>query len=244
MVFNEIILGTSPFVFSTHFGHRAWLYELDFKEQPENVQEVLDCAYNMDVNTILVKNSADLINGLDLSIENGANWSVIGMVNGRNYVEDIEFFSKYNTTTIIIDGLFVDQNIDDNMDKIIDILKYIKQKGYTPAIETRTPFKNIPVISESDLMDYFDVIMIPLNFYGYMMDCNFLNDENKDVIRNMVKNLSKKVIANRTLAAGILKPQEAYEFISQIDYIDAVCVGVAKTSEVEETIGIVNSYKS
>ncbi len=244
MTFNQIILGTSSFTYSSHFGHRTRLYELDFQDHPENIQKVLDVAYDMQVDTILIKNSTDLVNALDLSIENGRNWSVIGMVNGDNYIEDIDFYSKYNTTTIMVDGLFVDANLEENIDKIIDILKTIKDKGFTPAIETRMPFKNIPKISESKLLDYFDVIMIPLNFYGYMMDCNFLNNENKEIFENLLSNLQKKVIANRTLAAGILKPVEAYEFISEIDYIDSVCVGVAYVEEAEETIGVINKYKS
>ena len=86
--------------------------------------------------------------------------------------------------------------------------------------------------------------MLPLNFYGYMMDCNFLNNENKKIINELLSSLNKKIIANRTLATGILQPKEAYEFIKNIDYLDSVCVGVAKVSEAEETFNIINSVKS
>ena len=55
--------------------------------------------------------------------------------------------------------------------------------------------------------------------------------------------MDKKIIANRTLATGILQVKEAYEFISTIEYVDSVCVGVAKVSEAEETFGIINEYK-
>ena len=85
--------------------------------------------------------------------------------------------------------------------------------------------------------------MFPLNFYGYMMDCNFLNKENKDKISFSVEIIGKKIIVNRTLATGILKPQEAYDFIKNIDYVDCVCVGLAKESEAEETLGIINKFK-
>ena len=56
--------------------------------------------------------------------------------------------------------------------------------------------------------------------------------------------LDKKIIANRTLATGILKPNEAYDFIKNIDYLDAVCVGLAKVSEAEERLNVINSVKS
>ena len=117
-------------------------------------------------------------------------------------------------------------------------------KGFIPSIETRTPFKNIPKIVESEIINDFDEIMLPLNFYGYMMDCNFLTNENKEKIQKLLSSLNKKVIANRTLATGILQPKEAYEFISKVDNVNSVCVGVAKVEEVEETFSIINSYKS
>lgn len=52
MTFNEVILGTSPFIFAPQFGHRTWLYELDFKDQPENIAEILDKSYELGVHRI------------------------------------------------------------------------------------------------------------------------------------------------------------------------------------------------
>ncbi len=244
MTFNEIILGTSPFIFAPQFGHRTRLYELDFEKQPENIAEILDKSYELGVHNILLNRSEDLEKALDMSIEHGNNWTVIAKTNVDNFEEDLEIFKKYNTTTIMLDGFFVDSNIEEeNFDNISRYLKKIKECGYTPAIETRTPFKNIPIIIESSIIDEFDEIMLPLNFYGYMMDCNFLNNENKEKINNILSSLDKKIIANRTLATGILQVKEAYEFISTIEYVDSVCVGVAKVSEAEETFGIINEYK-
>jgi hypothetical protein len=78
-----------------------------------------------------------------------------------------------------------------------------------------------------------------------MLDINFLTNENKLKLDEILESISdKKVIANRTLATGILKPKEAYEFIGNVENIDSVCVGVAKTSEAEETFSIINEYKS
>lgn len=245
MTFNEIILGTSPFIFAPQFGHRTRLYELDFEKQPENIQKILDKSYEKGVHKILLNRSDDLETALDLSIQNGNEWEVIGKTNLDKFDEDLQTFSKYNTTTIMLDGFFVDQNIEDNTyDIISNYLKEIKSKGFIPAIETRTPFKNIPKIVESNFANDFDEIMLPFNFYGYMMDCNFLNNENKEKINHLLSVIDKKIIANRTLATGILKPKEAYEFISTVDYIDSVCVGVAKVEEAEETFSIINEYKS
>lgn len=245
MTFNEIILGTSPFIFAPQFGHRTRLYELDFQKQPENIAEILDKSYELGVHSILLNISDDLLSAIDISIANGCQWKIIGKTDIENFDKYLSIYEKYGATTIILDGFFVDENIENGTyDIISEYLNKIKNRGFIPAIETRIPFKNIPKIIESSLMDDFDVIMLPLNFYGYMMDCNFLNNENKKVIKKLLSKLDKKIIANRTLATGILKPEEAYKFISGIDNLDGVCVGVAKISEAEETFSIINNYKS
>lgn len=244
MTFNEIILGTSPFIFAPQFGHRTRLYELDFEKQPENIQKILDKSYELGVHKILFNRSEDLELALDMSIQNGNDWEVIGKTDGEHFEEDLTTFSKYNTTTIMLDGFFIDENINNNnFEEISKYLREIKSNGYVPAIETRTPFKNIPKIVES-VIDEFEEIMLPLNFYGYMMDCNFLTNENKEKIQDLLSTLNKKIIANRTLATGILQPKEAYEFISKVDCVNSVCVGVAKVEEAEETFSIINEYKS
>lgn len=245
MAFNEIILGTSPFIFAPQFGHRTRLYELDFEKQPENIAEILNKSYELGVHTIMLNRSKDLEKALDISIEEGNNWKVIGKSNVENFEDDLEFYGNYDTASVMLDGFFVDEKIENkDYDAISDSLHKIKDSGYIPAIETRTPFKNISIIRKSSFFDDFDEMMLPLNFYGYMMDCNFLNNENKKVINDLLSSVDKKIIANRTLATGILQPKEAYDFIKNIDYLDSVCVGVAKVSEAEETFGIINKVKS
>lgn len=245
MTFKEIILGTSPFIFAPQFGHRTRLYELDFEKQPENIAKILDKSYEMGVHKILLNRSDDLEAALDLSIQNGCQWEVIAKTNAENFEEDLSVFSKYDTRTVMLDGFFVDENIENNsLGNVSKYLEDIKSNGFVGAIETRTPFKNIPKIVKSPIIDDFEEIMLPLNYYGYMMDCNFLNNENKQVIQDLLSTINKKIIVNRTLATGILQPEEAYKFISGVDYVDSVCVGVAKVEEAEETFDIINRYKS
>lgn len=245
LTFNEIILGTSPFIFAPQFGHRTRLYELDFEKQPENIAEILNKSYELGVHTIMLHRSEDIEKALDLSLEEGNDWTVIAKTGVENIEEDLEVFQKYDTKSIMLDGFYVDEHIEKNEYNMLrDNLQIIKDNGYIPAIETRTPFKNLPIIKEASFYEDFNEIMLPLNFYGYMMDCNFLNNENKKIINELLSSIDKKIIANRTLATGILQPKEAYEFIKNIDYLDSVCVGVAKISEAEETFGIINGVKS
>lgn len=245
VTFNEIILGTSPFIFAPQFGHRTRLYELDFEKQPENIAKILNRSYELGVHTIMLNRSEDLEKALDLSIGEGNDWNVIGKTSVEKFEEDLEIYQKYNTRSVMLDGFFVDERIEKKDYNILsDNLQSIRDYGYVPSIETRMPFKNLPIIKEASFYEDFDEIMLPLNFYGYMMDCNFLNNENKNIINELLASVDKKIIANRTLATGILQPKEAYEFIKNIEYLSSVCVGVAKVSEAEETFGIINSVKS
>lgn len=245
MTYDKIILGTSPFIFSPQFGHRTRLYELDFENQPENIAKILDKSFDMGIDTIMLNRSVDLEKALDLSIQNGNDWNVYGFTKCGDILKDIEVFQRYNTSTVVLDGFFVDEQINEgDFGKILEILRIIRERGFVPAIETRRPFKNLPIIKDSIIIDEFDALMIPFNFYGYMMDCNFLNNENKKIINDLLYDIDKEIIANRTLATGILKPQEAYEFISNVEAINSVCVGVAKEVEAEETFGIINKFKS
>ncbi|RAP51444.1 MAG: hypothetical protein BZ138_05205, partial [Methanosphaera sp. rholeuAM270] len=167
MTFTEIILGTSPFIFAPQFGHRTRLYELDFEKQPENIAEILNKSYELGVHNIMLSRSEDLEKALDLSINAGCEWEIIAKTSVENFEDDLETYEKYNTKSVMLDGFFVDENIEKkDYENISRYLNTIADYGYIPSIETRTPFKNIPVISESSFIDDFDEIMLPLNFYG------------------------------------------------------------------------------
>ena len=241
MTFSEVILGCSPFTLGFQFGHRSRLYELDFSGHPENILQVINSAYDFNVKNIMFKVNDDLEKAIDMSIEGGNNWVVTAYSDCENIDDDLELFSKFNTKRVVLSGDFIDKQIEQsNCDLISDYLNRVSDASFLPVIETKLPFKNIPIIRDSPFVNQFNSIMIPLNFYGYMMDCNFFDSKNRDAFSQMVASLNKEVIANRTLATGILQPQEAYDFLKNIDYIDAVCVAVAKSSEAEETFSIIN----
>ena len=54
--------------------------------------------------------------------------------------------------------------------------------------------------------------------------------------------LNKKVIATRVLAAGILQPKEAFEFLKTIDYVDLISIGVGKVEEAGDDFSLLKEY--
>ena len=41
------LLGTSPFIGATQFGHRSRLYQLDLYDKPENILKILKKSYEL-----------------------------------------------------------------------------------------------------------------------------------------------------------------------------------------------------
>jgi hypothetical protein len=77
--------------------------------------------------------------------------------------------------------------------------------------------------------------MTPLNKLGYLMDTEVFMEKERLEFSKLMHKMDKKVIINRTLAAGILPPEDAFEFLKTVDYADIITVGVASEKEAEET---------
>ncbi|MBR1611713.1 MAG: hypothetical protein IJ672_09600, partial [Methanobrevibacter sp.] len=88
----------------------------------------------------------------------------------------------------------------------------------------------------------FDFYMIPFNSLSYMMDINAFNASQRQEFVDRVLKLNKKIIATRVLAAGVLKPKEAFTFLKTTEYIDAICMGVAKIEEASEDFPLLKEY--
>ena len=75
-----------------------------------------------------------------------------------------------------------------------------------------------------------------------MMDISAFNASQRQEFIDKIKSLNKKIIATRILAAGVLKPKEAFTFYSNVDFVDAICMGVAKVSEAKEDFELLKQF--
>jgi hypothetical protein len=78
------------------------------------------------------------------------------------------------------------------------------------------------------------VIMAPFNKVGFQM--NPSREECEEALREC----KHDVIAMSTLAAGYLKPAEAYEYLFRLPNIRSVVVGVSSKKHAEETFRLLN----
>ena len=249
----QTILGHGPFIAEPYFGHRSRLYQLDLYDNPQATAEVIMESYNQGVRAINLVNDDKLLKAYDIACNMGCEMKVIGTIGksdvdylNPNYEiskevdwnEDIELFKSYDCPLMLVDEFIVD-GYDWSLTS--KILNEIKKSGSLSGLITAFPSKTTNLIKDNLDLDLFDFYMIPINSISYMMDINAFSTSQREEFVSRLLKLDKKIIASRILAAGVLKVDEAFNFLKEADYIDAVSIGVAKTSEASEDFKLLKS---
>ena len=253
-VIPQTILGYGPFMAELYFGHRSRLYLDDLYNSPQNISEVIVESYNQGVRAINLVNDSNLLEAYDIAVSQGCEMKVIATI-GKSDVDylnpnyevakevdwddDIELFSSYDCPLMLVDE-FITDAYDWRLTS--KILAEINATGSLSGLVTAFPSKTSGIIKENMDMDLFDFLMIPYNSLSYMMDISAFNASQRQEFIDKINGLNKKIIATRILAAGVLKPKEAFTFFKNVDFVDAICMGVAKVSEASEDFSLLKEY--
>ena len=253
-VIPQTILGYGPFMAELYFGHRSRLYLDDLYNSPQNISEVIVESYNQGVRAINLVNDSNLLEAYDIAVSQGCEMKVIATI-GKSDVDylnpnyevakevdwddDIELFSSYDCPLMLVDE-FITDAYDWRLTS--KILAEINATGSLSGLVTAFPSKTSRIIKENMDMDLFDFLMIPYNSLSYMMDISAFNASQRQEFIDKINGLNKKIIATRILAAGVLKPKEAFTFFKNVDFVDAICMGVAKVSEASEDFSLLKEY--
>lgn len=211
-------------------------------------------SYNQGIRAINLVNDDALIEGFDIALDKGCEMKVIATI-GKSEVdymdpnydvakeveweEDIELFSKYDCPLMVLDEFIVD-GYDWNLNK--EMIEAINNTKSLSGISTAFPCRTTKeIISKNFDLDLFDFYMVPLNNLAYMMDIQSFLETERENFKKEISKLDKKIIATRTLAAGILKPKEAFDFIKSYDFADLIIVGVSNENEVKEDFNILKN---
>ena len=250
----KTILGYGPFMAELYFGHRSRLYQIDLYDNPQNTANVIVEAYNQGVRAINLVNDSKLLKAYDLACDMGCEMKVIATVGksdvdylNPNYEvakdvdwdEDIELFGSYDCPVMLVDEFIVDAH---DWKLTSKILSEINEANALSGLVSAFPSKTADLIVENLDMDLFDFYMIPFNSLSYMMDISAFNKSQREEFRQKLLNLNKKIIATRILAAGVLKPNEAFTFFKNIDYVDMITLGVAKVEEAREDFSLLKEF--
>lgn len=250
----QAILGYGPFMAELYFGHRFRLYLDNLYNNPQNIAEVIIESYNQGIRAINLVNDDNLLKAYDLAVSEGCEMKVIATVGksdvdylNPNYEvakevdwdEDIDLFSQYDCPVML-----VDEFITDAYDWALTskILNRINDAGSLSGLVTAFPSKTSDLVVENLDMNLFDFYMIPYNSLSYMMDISAFNASQRQGFIEKIVKLNKKIIATRIMATGVLKPQEAFAFYKNVDFVDAICMGVASKDEAIEDFSLLKEY--
>ncbi|WP_231483641.1 hypothetical protein [Methanobrevibacter sp. YE315] len=250
----QSILGYGPFMAELYFGHRSRIYLDDLYSNPQNISEIIIESYNQGVRAINLVNDDNLIKAYDIAVSEGCEMKVIATIGksdvdylNPNYEvakeadwdEDIDLFSQYDCPLMLVDE-FITDAYDWRLTS--KILNRINDAGSLSGIVTAFPSRTSDLLPDNLDMDLFDFYMIPYNSLSYMMDINAFNASQRQEFIDKIVSLNKKIIATRILAAGVLKPKEAFAFFKNADFVDAICMGVASVNEAREDFSLLKEY--
>ncbi len=57
------------------------------------------------------------------------------------------------------------------------------------------------------------------------MDCDTHGPDEREHLRKLIHKLGKTVIAKKVLAAGIMTPDDAFDYLKTLNYVDMVVFG-------------------
>lgn len=231
----QTLLGTSPFIGAAQFGHRARLYQLDLYNQPENIVKVIKKSYKMGVKGMQLIPYPPVVEAVNNARNEGCDLSIMGTVRPGEESHDISLLSGMDADAILLHGSITDTC---NWDTIAAHLKSIDDEGCIAGLATHQPFRTTKKLLKSDVLDLFDLYMIPLNKLGYLMDIDVFMEKERSEFSSLINSVDKKVIVKKTLAAGILTPEDAFKFLKTVNYADMITVGIAYEVEAEETFNI------
>ncbi len=226
------LLGTSPFIGAAHFGHRARLYLLDLYRNPEAMARVMARSYQMGVRGIQLIPHPPVVEALQIARDEGFPLDIIATVRPESENEDINLLSELDARAMLVDPVITDQTdwnlIGEKLDAIMDT-------GSLPGLITQFPFSTTQKILESPLINDFKFYMVPLNRLGYLMDCDTYGPDERAEFREMILKMDKTIIAMHVLAAGIMTPDDAFDYLKTTDFIDMVALGIASQKEADES---------
>ena len=150
---------------------------------------------------------------------------------------DVELlpFKGFNTKAVFLHNVLTDLALSLKAQNIFEFyMDYIKDNyGVEPAFGT---------MNFARLVESFDewgierpLIMASFNNAGFQMN------PSKDECERFLREYDVDVLAMSTLAAGYLKPKEAYEYLFSLPNIKSAVVGVSTKEHVEETFGIIKN---
>jgi hypothetical protein len=173
-----------------------------------------------------------VVEALQIAREEGFPLDIIATIRPESEKEDMDLLSDLNASAMLVDPEITDQR-DWNL--LGEKLDAINDTGSVPGLITQYPFQTSRELLDSSVLDDFKLYMVPLNRLGYLMDSDTYGPDERAYFREIIGKLDKTIIAMHVLAAGIMTPDDAFDYLKTQDFVDMVALGIASEKEAEET---------
>jgi len=149
---------------------------------------------------------------------------------------EIAQFSKLNLKAIFLHDALTDLALGWDMPDVLELFYNHVQKKYNaiPAFCT----KNLPKLMELFKKTSIEtpLIMASINKLGYQVN------PSREAFEQCLQTNELQILAMSTLAAGYLKPNEAYEYLFSLPRMDSVVVGLSSTNHAVETFSEIRRH--
>lgn len=150
---------------------------------------------------------------------------------------DVELapFKGLNVKAVFLHNALCDLILGYNMGDIVKKFdRYIKEKYHAiPGYGTLNYLQFSKFLDKQGLND--SLIMAGFNKLGFLMN------PNQQLCEQAIKNTQHTVLAMATMASGRVRPEEAYQYLSEIG-IKNVIVGLSSQIHADETYGNIQKY--
>ncbi|MFX0138985.1 MAG: hypothetical protein ACFFDN_35415 [Candidatus Hodarchaeota archaeon] len=213
--------GTSPFIGAGQFGFSAFEWRRKFLNNPKAMLEILEASYAKGARGVEVIPNGKILIAAQMMSETYNDYVITGSTFPG---EDprIEDLVKTGAKLIFVHGLVSDKKGRE----LLKLLDDISSMGIIPGIATHNPIPTIKFSIENSLN--VRVFLIPFNANGSFMGSMKKLEEIVDKTKNFY------FIGMKTLAAGDIKPDIAFQYISNHN-ICAVTIGMVTKQQAEES---------
>jgi len=212
-----VMAGTSPFIGAGQFGVNAYTYRRKFLFNTDAMLEILEASYKAGGRGIEVIPEGKICEAVKIMNDRHNDYVITGSTfPGHDPL--IEELMNIDAKIIFVHGI-VSDNMNENLFKLLDD---ISSRGVIPGIAVHNPIPILEFCFEN--LNEIKTFLVPFNARGFIMGnqkkLETMLDEKKDYF----------FIGMKTLAAGNIDPQIAFEYIAKHN-ICSVTIGLTTIQE-------------
>jgi putative N-acetylmannosamine-6-phosphate epimerase len=216
-----ISVGTSPFLGAAQFGKNARIYRKKFMNDANAMLEILKAAYRAGARGIELIPIGKIPEAANLMKDSFDDFIITGST-APGPDPMIDELLELDAKIIFAHGM-----VSDKKDKkLLKMLNDIESRGCIPGVAAHNPVSTLNYVFEN--APQVRTFLIPFNAIGL-----FMGEQKKlEELVDSRKDLS--IMGMKTIAAGKIEPNKAYEYISKHN-IKCVTIGLVTVEQAQES---------